>query len=207
MARPPVVLTVLVVVGLVAAGCADPDRRRVPPEPEWTEPSPPAGTSGADGQARGIVLSGNLTPLGRGFVANVSAYNEGPATYATGRAYCVSAYGSWTAWLSGPPGERLDYRNPATTELSCPGQTGEPMPPGSAVSWTFHGDWSTGQCSLRHVCDNAWDGNLTGEDGERRRAPAGNYTWTFQFQFSAGGSAGTQRVEARTLDLDVVLPP
>jgi len=60
---------------------------------------------------------------------------------------------------------------------------------------------------VRYVCDNAWDGNLTGDDGRRARAPAGNYTWTFQFHYSVGASGGPQRIEARTLDLQIVLPP
>ena len=162
-------------------------------------------TGAADGE--GILLSGYTIPFDGGFVANVSAYNDGPDTYGVGRSYCVSNYGAWTARLDGPPGEDLVYRNPNENQLGCPGQTGIPMPPGTFVNWTFSGDWGRARCDTRYVCDNVWDGDLFQPDGQRSRAPAGTYTWRFTFTYSVGASGGTPHVEREGIDFTVELQP
>lgn len=188
-ALPPALL--LLLAGL--AGCAGGDGPAAGPEPEGgsgatstpvsqTRPTP---TGPEDTGHHGVELEGTLHQLGQGYVANVSAYNPGPDSYATARSYtCTSSgHGSWTAKLAGPPGDDLDYRAPGTTELSCAGTTNQPMPPTSWHNWTFSGDWARGSCTTRHVCDNWWDGDLT-EEGRRVRAPPGEYTWTFTFRYS-----------------------
>lgn len=150
-------------------------------------------------------MSGHVVPLGTKLIANVSAFNEGPETYGIAKAYCVSAYGAWTARLSGPPGDDLDYRDPRGMQLGCPGQSGIPMPPRSFVNWTFAGDWATGRCDMRYVCDNLWDGNLTAGDGTRAPAPPGDYLWTFTFTYSVGASGDPARIERQDLVLPLTL--
>lgn len=179
-------------VAAVLAGCAEPGPGPGPSSSSGPgEDAPPEGTP---------VLTGQIAPLRRGYVANVSAWNPGPHALAVAQGYCVSGYGSWTAEMRDATGAPVDYRSPSTTQLSCPGRTGEPLPPGAYWNWTFAGSWETGECAYRHVCDNWWDGNVT-RDGGRVRAPMGEYTWRFTFAYSVDG----RRAE-RTMDLGLYVP-
>ncbi len=196
------------VAALVAvAGCAAPQG---PQGPEATgaegaatssASAPPADPAGPD-----VVLAGTVVPLRSGFVANVSAHNAGGRTLTFGQAYtCTgSGYGSWTARLAGPDGTEVDYSLPTAYEWSCSGTTGNPMPPASYANWTFYGDWETGTCTARHVCDNWWDGNVTGPDGARHRAPAGTYAWTFTFAYRT--EDGPKESEAVSFQVQVAGP-
>lgn len=189
------------------AGCAAPDG-----DPDAVGDGGASSTSDTRRTSTGlpdrvrVAVDGTLEPLGAGFVANVSAYNPGPETYGVGRAYCVSGYGAWSARMSGPPGDDLAYADPDANQLGCAGQTGIPMPPGSYWNWTFVGDWPKGRCDTRHVCDNWWDGNLT-LDGERVRAPPGDYTWRFTFAYSVGTSGGPTGIERESVEFEVLVPP
>lgn len=206
--RPVALATLLLAASLAGCTGGDPgggvgDGSATSSPPSQTRPTP---TELEDTGHHGVEIEATLKELRQGFVANLSAYNPGPDSYATSRTYtCTpSGHGSWSAKLSGPPGEDLDYRAPGTTELSCPGTTNQPMPPTFWHNWTFSGDWASGTCTTRHVCDNWWDGNLT-EDGRRVRAPAGEYTWTFTFRYHMD-VGDVRTAHEQSIDIPVYLP-
>ncbi|MHB8633331.1 MAG: hypothetical protein ACYDBQ_05090 [Thermoplasmatota archaeon] len=134
------------------------------------------------------------------WVANVSARNVGNTSLGVEQAYCVSGYGSWTAALSGPPGENLTYRDPASTALGCPGRSLS-LSPGASWNWT-----SDAPCTTRSVCDNVWDLRLWDSSGRARPAPAGVYRWRFTFSYSDPPGMGGAASQSEGIDVTVNVP-
>jgi hypothetical protein len=118
----------------------------------------------------------------------VSAYNAGTEPQGYQRKFFESNHQyAWSASLSGPPGDDLEYAAPgqardSSTHANGAGYTRAPMPPDSYVNWTYGGPHERGECQVLPDCANWWDGNLT-LDGMRGPAPAGNYTWRFTFTY------------------------
>ncbi|HJQ93868.1 MAG TPA: hypothetical protein VJ874_06250 [Candidatus Thermoplasmatota archaeon] len=201
----PAFAVLLVGWALVLAGCSVTDEEGSPTG-SWSLGTPtsqttvsPSGPPSADE----VALSGSVRALGHGFAANVSARNVGQATFTYGQTYCTSGYGAWSARLLDPTGSEVEYRPPDDTQLSCAGSTDNPMPPWAYVNWTAS-DAQASHCSTKSVCDNVWDGNLTGSDGNRTPAPPGLYTWRFTFRWWVGAYSPAN-AQASDLDLAVVV--
>lgn len=176
---------VLAVVALAGCSGTDEDGSPTASSNPATPTSQTTVSRSGPPSADDVALSGSVRSLGQGSVANVSARNVGEETFTYGQTYCTSGYGAWSARLLDPTGAEVEYRPPNQTQLSCAGSTNNPMPPQAYVNWTAS-DAHAWQCSTKSVCDNVWDGNLTGSDGNRTPAPPGTYIWRFTFQWWVG---------------------
>jgi hypothetical protein len=196
------------VLGL--AGCLD----GTDPPGEDVEPGEPGQPGLAEDPIR---LTGTLVTLpgGRGHAVNVSAYNAGTEPYGYARKFFDSNYQyAWSASLSGPPGEDLEYAAPSqsndsSTHANGAGYTRAPMPPGAYVNWTYGGPHERGECEVLPDCSNWWDGNLT-LDGGRVRAPPGDYTWRFTFTYRVPESEDADWSTSRRqehIEFQVRIPP